>query len=218
VLALDARGHGRSSWDGAPFTVAEMAADAAAVLDELGLRGVGVLGMSMGGCTAQALALHRPDLVGALVLADSTSNYGPDRVAQWEQRAVQAEESEREDLLGFQLTRWFTDAFRDAHPHEAARVARIFAETTRPAHAAACRALGAFDVTDRLGEITAPTLVVVGEEDYATPPDMSKTLHAGIPASRLVVLPAARHLSMIESPEARDLAEHHLFSCPDGGT
>jgi 3-oxoadipate enol-lactonase len=212
VLALDARGHSRSSWDGRPFGVEDMAQDAASVLDELGLRAVGVVGMSMGGCTAQALALDRPDLVGSLVLADSTSNYGPDRVAQWEQRARQAEESEREDLLGFQLTRWFTDAFREAHPDAAARVAQIFTGTTRLAHAAACRALGAFDVTDRLGKIAAPTLVVVGEEDYATPPEMSTVLHAGIPGSRLVVLPAARHLSMVESPQARQLAEEHLFA------
>jgi 3-oxoadipate enol-lactonase len=212
VLALDARGHGRSDWDGKPFTVDEMAADAALVLDELGLRGIGVLGMSMGGCTAQALAVMRPDLVGSLVLADSTSNYGADRAAQWEQRAQQAEDSEREDLLGFQLSRWFTDAFRAARPDEAARVARIFTDTPKATHAAACRALGAFDITERLGEITAPTLVVVGEEDYATPPAMSETLHAEIRGSRLVVLTSARHLSMIESPQARAVAELHLFA------
>jgi 3-oxoadipate enol-lactonase len=212
VLAIDARGHGRSSWDGRPFTVAEMAEDAASVLDELALRDVGVLGVSMGGCTAQALALDRPDLVGSLVLVDSTSSYGPDRVALWEQRAQQAEGSERADLLGFQLTRWFTDAFREAQPDVAARVSEIFTGTTKSAHAAASRALGAFEVTDRLGQITVPTLVLVGEEDYATPPEMSKTLHAGIPDSRLVVLPDARHLSMVESRQARALAEQHLFT------
>lgn len=211
VLALDARGHGRSDWDGKPFTVEDMAADTESVLDELGLRGVGVVGMSMGGCTAQVLALARPDLVGSLVLVDSTSDYGPERVAQWEERARQAETSERADLLGFQLTRWFTDAFRAEHADEAARVAEVFTATSREAHAAACRALGAFSVTDRLGAIAAPTLVLVGEEDYATPPAMAETLHAGIPGSRLVVLAAARHLSLVESPRARAEAEWHLF-------
>lgn len=211
VLALDARGHGGSDWDGKPFTVQDMADDAAAVLDELGWRDVGVLGMSMGGCTAQALAVSRPDLVSRLVLADSTSDYGPDRVAQWEQRAVQAETSQRADLLDFQLTRWFTDAFRAERPDEAARVAAVFTATSPEAHAAACRALGAFSITERLDAIAAPTLVLVGEEDYATPPPMSETLHAGIAGSRLVVLPAARHLSMIESANARELAARHLF-------
>jgi len=210
VLALDARGHGRSEWDGKPFTVQDMADDAAAVLDELGWRDVGVVGMSMGGCTGQALALARPELVGRLVLADSTSDYGPDRVAQWEQRAVQAETSQRTDLLGFQLTRWFTDAFREQQAAEATRVADVFTVTSAAAHAAACRALGAFSVTDRLGELTVPTLVLVGEEDYATPPPMAEALHAGIAGSRLVVLPAARHLSMIESDTARDEAFRHL--------
>lgn len=98
------------------------------------------------------------------------------------------------------------------HPDVAARVSEIFRGTTKSAHAAACRALGGFEVTDRLRQITVPTLVMVGEEDYATPPEMSKTLHAGIPGSRLVVLPDARHLSMVESRQGRALAEQHLFT------
>jgi 3-oxoadipate enol-lactonase len=60
--------------------------------------------------------------------------------------------------------------------------------------------------------ITVPTLVLVGEEDHATPPEMSKTLHAGIADSRLVVVADARHLSMVESRQARALPEHHLFT------
>ena len=210
VLALDARGHGDSAWDGGPFTVEDMADDAAAVLDALGLGPVGVVGMSMGGCTALALALRRPDLVSRLVLADTTASYGPDRVASWEQRAVQAESSPREALLDFQLTRWFSDDFRAADPAECDRVAGIFVGTTAQAHAAACRALGAFDVTDRLPEITAEALVLVGEEDYATPPAMAEALAAGLPKADLRVLPRTRHLSMVENRDTWRAAGTHL--------
>jgi 3-oxoadipate enol-lactonase len=210
VLALDARGHGDSSWDGGPFTVEDMAADAAAVLDALGFGAVGVVGMSMGGCTALALALSRPDLVSRLVLADTTACYGPDRVSQWEQRAEQAETSPREALLDFQLSRWFTEDFRSADPAECDRVAGIFVGTSAAAHAAACRALGAFDVTDRLAEITAEALVLVGEEDYATPPAMAQALATRLPKAELQVLPRTRHLSMVESRDTWQAAEAHL--------
>lgn len=63
-----------------------------------------------------------------------------------------------------------------------------------------CKALGAFDVTARLAEIRAATLVIVGDEDYATPPAMSRTLAAGIGGAELDVLPGVRHMSLIESP------------------
>jgi 3-oxoadipate enol-lactonase len=210
VLALDARGHGESPWDGRPFSVEDMADDAAAVLEALSLDSVGVVGMSMGGCTALVLALRRPDLVRRLVLADTTASYGPDRVAQWEQRAVQAETSPREDLLDFQLTRWFTEEFRAAEPAECTRVADVFVGTSGAVHGAACRALGGFDVVDRLPEITAETLVLVGEEDYATPPAMAEALAAGLPKAELRILPQTRHLSMVESRDTWSAAEAHL--------
>jgi 3-oxoadipate enol-lactonase len=210
VWALDARGHGDSAWDGRPFTVEDMADDAAAVLDALGSGPVGVVGMSMGGCTALALALRRPDLVTRLVLADTTASYGPDRVAQWEQRAVQAETSPREALLDFQQTRWFSDPFRATEPAECDRVAGVFVGTSAAVHGAACRALGAFDVTERLPEITAEALVLVGDEDYATPPVMAEALAGQLPKSDLRVLPGTRHLSMIENRDTWQAAETHL--------
>jgi 3-oxoadipate enol-lactonase len=198
VLAADARGHGDSDWDGADFTIADLAADAAAIIEaESDGAPVDVIGLSMGGSTAVALAADRPDLVRRLVLADATACYGPDRVGTWAQRAEQAENTPRDEQLAYQQDRWFTDAFRVADPAEVARVSDIFVRTNGKAHAAACRAFGAMDNLDRLPEITAPTLVVVGEQDYATPPVLAEQLANGILGATLWVLPATRHLSLI---------------------
>jgi len=213
VLALDARGHGDSSWDGQPFTVEDLADDAAAVLDALDLAQADVLGMSMGGSIAVAVATGHAERVRRLVLADATSCYGPDRVEVWEDRARTAERKPRTELIDFQLSRWFSDRFRESRPEECQRVVDIFLATSSPAHAAACRALGSFDQSGRLGEVRASTLVLVGDEDYATPPAMAEELATGIAGARLEVLTATRHLSLVENHDAWPLIEHHL-----GGT
>lgn len=210
VIATDARGHGESKWDGQPFTVEDLAEDAAAVLTHVGERPAHVLGLSMGGCTALALACRRPELVDRLVLADTTADYGPGKHEAWAQRADNAVEKARETQLGFQRDRWFSPAFLDESPEEVARVSEIFVRTDSHAHAAACRALGGYDDSHQLGSIAAPTLVVVGEDDYATPPEMARALHAGIPGSSLEVLPETRHMSLIEHKQVWDRIDSHL--------
>jgi 3-oxoadipate enol-lactonase len=210
VLAPDARGHGKSSWDGAGFTVEDMAADAAAVIEAAQAGPADVIGMSMGASTALVLAADRPDLVRKLVLADGTACYGPNRESEWAERAQRATGVPRERQLEFQRDRWFAESFRAEHPDEVERVAGIFLATDSPAHAAACRALGALDATDRMADVRADTLVLVGEEDYATPPAMARELAEGIAGARLRVLPGTRHLSLVERPDVWPLVDEHL--------
>jgi 3-oxoadipate enol-lactonase len=210
VVALDARGHGATAWDGKPFTIDDMAEDAAAVLRELtGGAPARVGGMSMGGCTAIALAQRHPDLVDRLLLADTTACYGPDREANWAERARSAQRKPRPEQVGFQVTRWFSDAFRERNPQDVQRLVDIFLATDSAAHGAACLAMGGFDGTAELGRIAAQTLVVVGEGDYATPVEMARVLADGIPRSRLTVLTGARHMSLLERADFwPGLADH----------
>jgi 3-oxoadipate enol-lactonase len=202
VLAPDARGHGASAWDGSGFTIEDMADDTADLIQRAVGEPVGVVGMSMGGCIAMALAIRHPDLVDRLVLADTTSSYGPDRVEKWAQRSRNARTKRRIDQVDFQLERWFSDSFRAEHRDGAQRIVDIFLATNSEAHAAACTALGAFDCTAELRKITVPTLIVVGELDQATPPSMADTIHRGIAGSTLHVIEGAKHMSLIEDPTA----------------
>jgi len=212
VVTPDARGHGESTWDGTAFSIPDLAADVAALVEHLDAGPAHLAALSMGGCTAVALAVRHPTLVGSLTLADTTADYGPDKAVTWAERATKAVSIPRERQLSFQRDRWFSPQFLEEDPAEVDRVSLIFTRTGSEAHAAACRAMGAFDDTSRLSGIGAPTRVIVGEDDYATPPDMAATLHHGIAGSDLHVLGGTRHLSLIESAEARELAREHIVA------
>jgi 3-oxoadipate enol-lactonase len=210
VLAPDARGHGGSDWDRRPFSIADLADDVAAVIESLADGPVDVVGLSMGGSTAILLAQRRPELVARLVLADTTACYGPDRVAQWTERAEKAVGVPRDKQVAFQVDRWFSPSFQQARPDEVRRVSEIFVATNSAAHAAACHAFAGLDAEAGLPDIKAPTLVLVGADDYATPPAMAEVLAAKIPDARLEVLAHTRHLSLIERPELWSLLAAHL--------
>lgn len=214
VFAPDLRGHGGTSWDGDDFTVADMAADLVQALDTLTLGPVHLLGMSMGGSVAMTFAGTYPDRVRSLVLADTTAWYGEQATTAWAERAQKAVSVPRDKQVAFQEDRWFSESFRADHPGQVRRVNDIFEATDSRAHAAACRMMGAMDVRDLLPGIPARTLVMVGEEDYATPPDMARQLAESIPDSTLLVLPKLRHMSLIERPELVALVRAHLRNQP----
>jgi 3-oxoadipate enol-lactonase len=214
VLAPDARGHGASGWDGGAFTVADLADDVIALLDGLGLARVHLLGMSMGGSVAVDVAARYPDRITSLFLADTTSWYGEKAVPTWNDRADGVLAKPRAEQIPFQVDRWFTDAFRRDHADAVQAVVDVFLATDSPAHAQACRALGAMDNRAELGRITARTLAVAGEEDYATPPEMGRTIADGVVTGRALVLPALRHLSLVEAPHLAELVAAHAEDRP----
>ncbi|HZD67078.1 MAG TPA: alpha/beta fold hydrolase [Acidimicrobiales bacterium] len=210
VVAIDLRGHGASTYDHRPFTVEDMAADVVGLLDDLGIERAHVLGMSMGGSVATVLAAGHPGRVERLVLCDTTAWYGEDAPAQWRARAAAARRRPRELQIPFQVDRWFADGFRRHHPEIVSHVVGIFLRTDPRAHADACLALGGLDARAGLGAVAAPTLVVTGEEDYATPPAMGADLAAGIPSATAAVVAGLRHFAVVESPALRRRILRHL--------
>jgi 3-oxoadipate enol-lactonase len=214
VFAPDLRGHGATSWDRDGFSIQDLADDLAQALDTLSLGPVHLLGMSMGGSVATTFAGRYPDRIRSLVLADTTAWYGEDAVSAWRERAAKAVAVPREKQVAFQVDRWFSESFRETHPDDVDRVNRIFVATDSEAHAAACVAMGAMDARHLLPSITAPTLVMVGEQDYATPPAMARQLAESIPDSSLLELPALRHMSLIEQPDLVTLIRTHLHGRP----
>lgn len=214
VLAFDLRGHGESTWDGKPFSIEDMAGELGRALDILDLDRIHLLGMSMGGSVAMTFAGKHPDRVRSLVLADATAWYGENARSAWADRAERAAHVPRADQLPFQVERWFSPRFRQAHPDEVDRVCTIFLRTDSAVHAAASSAMGELDARELLPSITARTLVLVGEGDYATPPEMARQLADAIPDARLNILPDLRHLSLIEAPELADTIHRHITETP----
>jgi 3-oxoadipate enol-lactonase len=214
VLAVDLRGHGHSGWDGQPFEIDDLGDDVTSVLDALGLDKVALAGLSLGGSVALSLAGRHPKRVTSLVAADTTAWYGEDAATAWEQRAERAESTPRTGQVPFQVDRWFTEPFRRTRPDVVARTVGIFVRTSSAVHAATSRAMGRMDSRDLLPHVTAPTLAIAGEEDYATPPEMARTTAGLVQDADLLVLPGVRHLSLVERPDLADVLRAHIEGRP----
>lgn len=201
VLALDCRGHGGSDKPAGPYTVELFADDFAQLMDHVGWDDAIVAGASMGGCVTLAVAARHAARVRGLGLIDTTAWYGPDAPTAWGERGQRALETGFAAMVDFQTTRWFTDAFRAAQPDAVDRCVATFLANEPAAFAETCRMLGACDMRAALPDIDVPTAIVVGREDYATPPEMAEALHAAIPRSTFTVIEDGRHLTPIEHPD-----------------
>ena len=201
VLFYDCRGHGASTKSPGPYAAQQFADDLADVMKSIGWDHAVVGGASMGGSMAIAFAQAYPHLVDGLALIDTTAWYGADAPKAWGDRASKAETEGFGSMIAFQQTRWFSDAFRASHPDVGKRFGDIFLASDVAAYGATCRMLGSFDARAGLGAIAVPTEILVGEHDYATPPDMSRELAAAIPGAHLTIVPDARHLTMLEIPD-----------------
>ena len=201
MLTYDCRGHGLSSHEARPFTAELFTRDLAELLEHIGWQQATIAGCSMGGCVALAFAGLYPARTSALGLIDTTAWYGPKAAANFRERADQARAKGMAALFDFQSTRWFSDEFRASHPEVLARTLEVFVASDLDCYAATCQLLGEVDTRRYLPTFRMPVAVVVGEEDYATPVDMARELHAAIPDSTLTVIPKARHLTPIEFPD-----------------
>ncbi|MBS0466149.1 MAG: alpha/beta fold hydrolase [Proteobacteria bacterium] len=199
VVRYDQRGHGRSPAIGEAFGMDDLADDAAEVIQALGVGAVHFVGLSMGGMTAQALAVRHPALLRSITIANSASYYDDAARAGWQARVDTVLTQGVPAIAEGAMQRWFTPEFR-AHQAERVRALRAGLEATVAVpYAAACKAVAEIDFRDSNRHIACPVLVIAGARDEATPPAMSEALHAQIPNAQLASLPAA-HLSAVEMP------------------
>jgi 3-oxoadipate enol-lactonase len=201
VLAIDCRGHGQSDKAPGPYAVETFADDLLAAMEDAGWQSATIAGASMGGCVALAFAAHHPERCSALGLIDTTAWYGDGAPEVWESRAQKALDGGIKALVDFQKTRWFSDEFRAAHPDRVDAAVKVFVANDLDAYAETCRMLGRADLRSALPDLTMPTAIVVGEDDYATPPAMAKEMQQSILGATLEVLPGVRHFTPLEIPE-----------------
>jgi 3-oxoadipate enol-lactonase len=202
VLRYDTRGHGGSDAPAGAYTLDQLAEDARALLRALGIARTHWVGLSMGGMIGQTLALQAPELFASLVLCDTSSRVPPEARPTWGERIRVAQTQGMEPHVEPTLDRWFTPAFREKRPDVVERVRAMIRSTSPTGYVGCCHAIAALDLTDRLGAIKLPTLLIVGEDDPGTPVAASRVIRDRIPGSELVVLESAAHLSNLEQPEA----------------
>ncbi|MEV6162376.1 3-oxoadipate enol-lactonase [Streptomyces sp. NPDC052052] len=198
VVRYDLPGHG-----GSPdtlrgeHTVAELAAEVLRLADSLSIDRFAHAGVSLGGAVGAWLAAHHPDRVESLALVCTSARFGdPDT---WRERAARVRAEGVDWLAETAPARWFTTGFTGT------ATARALIADQRAAvpsgYAACCDALAAYDLTDHLAAITAPTLVIAGRQDTATPPVHARQLADGIAHSTLVEIDGAAHLAPAEQPQ-----------------
>lgn len=200
VIAHDNRGAGRSDKPFGTYSLEQMADDAVSVLDHAGIESAHVIGASMGGAISQILTVKYPERVRSLTLACTACRHHPWRrevIGSWAEMAAERGMGAMAEVAA----RWVIGprSFRRAWP---AMGWLGPLATTRPSHGfvAQARAILAADeaMGDRLGEITVPTLVIVGNQDILTPRGDSEEIAERIPTAELVVLSGAAHGLMFE--------------------
>jgi 3-oxoadipate enol-lactonase len=199
LVRYDRRGHGKSGAPKGPYTMERLGKDVLAIADALGIKTFNWCGLSMGGMVGQWLGANAPDRVEKLVLSNTHSFY-PDKQP-WHDRMKFAEEKGVAALAPLQMERWFTKGFRDNNPQAIAKVSAMFAATPLDGFLGCCAAVRDMDFRQSTPTIKAPTMVIVGSHDPATPPSAGEDIHKMIKGSKLVAIDAA-HLSNVEQPKA----------------
>jgi 3-oxoadipate enol-lactonase len=214
VLTFDNRGSGRSGRPRGPYTLAQLAGDALAVLDAAAEASAHVYGVSLGGMIAQELALRAPERVRSLVLGATTAG-GPEH------------EPPDEETLGFLRRRpamppeegvWASIPYLYG-PRALERAADRIAEDVeqrlrfppdRTGYEAQLAAAMRHDTTARLAAIAAPTLVLHGDADRTVPVGNGRRLAERLPAARFHLLAGAGHLYMTDAPESDEAVVRFL--------
>ena len=218
LIRPDLRGFGQSPVPEPPYSMTDFAGDLIALLDRLEIGRVNYIGISMGGMIGQVLTLACPARVQSLALCMTTSAIPEDTPPEGDpayyickrlfaRAAGRAEREGMEPIVAMCLDRWFTPAFQTSQ--QALRVSEIVRRNTARGYRGGVDAMSAFDVTARLGEINVPALVMPGALDQGTPVSCSETIAAGIPDSRLEIVDNARHIAIVEQPDA---CNRHLLA------
>jgi 3-oxoadipate enol-lactonase len=200
VIRFDARGHGGSDVPPGPYSLDDLGGDVVALMDRLHIGRAHFIGLSMSGAVGQWLAIHAPERLDKLVLANTALRFpSPDS---WNARIAAARRGEMATLAATVIARWLTAGYREAHPEKTARIEAILRATPAKGYAASCAALRDLDLRDAIRAATPrPVLVVTGDADSSTPPQLGEALARALRGARLTRLPGA-HLACVESHQA----------------
>jgi 3-oxoadipate enol-lactonase len=198
LVRYDRRGHGKSGSPPGPYSMERFGRDVLAILDALKVKKTSWCGLSMGGMVGQWLGANAPDRIDKLILSN-TNYYYADK-APWADRIKFVREKGLAGLVDPNMDRWFTKAFRERAPQAIARMKEMFLATNAGGYVASCEAIRDMDFRSSNPRIAAPTLVIVGKQDPATPPSAGEAIAQQIKGAKLAALDAA-HISNMEQPK-----------------
>jgi pimeloyl-ACP methyl ester carboxylesterase len=202
VITYDLRGHGSSPLPDGEFGLDELVADLEHLRERTGFERAHFAGHSLGGMIAPAYARRHPDRVDAIgLLSTAAFRTADDSAKVW--GVVKAmEEKGIPQVLETLATRWFTDEFFAANPDIVERRLKQVVSTDPVVFMNVFRIYAGTEMGPWLHEVTAPALVLTGENDGGSNPRLNKLIHAAMPNAELVVLPHYRHSILVEAPDA----------------
>ena len=207
VLLHDCRGQGQSDHPTEPYTMLQHAEDFAALLEALGIENTHIAGISYGGEIAQLMGIHWPEKVRSLFLSSTVSEVRPTLRGVVESWIAAAQRQDGELLYRCSVTDNFAEPWLAAHPNWAALSIPRYEQLDFDAVINLCRAFLKIDWTDDLDQISAPTMVVVGERDTLKPlQPYARLLVEHIPDAHLLILGDAGHACCISKPRAWNTA------------
>jgi 3-oxoadipate enol-lactonase len=200
VIRYEHRGHGGSTAPPGPYSIDALATDVLDLLDRLGVERASFAGISLGAMVAMRIGSTAPARVERLALCCTSAGLG--RPDHWAARAALVRDEGMAAMTDAVLDRWLTPAFRDRNPEAVAQLVKTFESVDPEGYAGCCDAIGAMDQLGTIRAITAPTLVLAGAADPATPPAHAEAIHERVAGSTLVVLADAAHLANLDQPAA----------------
>jgi 3-oxoadipate enol-lactonase len=198
LVRYDRRGHGKSASPQGPYSMERLGRDALSILDALEIEKTNWCGLSMGGMVGQWLGANAPERLNKLILSN-TNYYYADK-AFWSDRIKTVREKGLEVLIEPNMQRWFTDGFRASAPQTLERMKKMFLSSNPVGYAACCEAIRDMDFRGSNAKIAAPTLVIVGAKDAATPPAAGEAIAAAIKGAKVASIDAA-HIANVEQPK-----------------
>ena len=199
IVRYDIRGHGASDAPGGDYSIERLGRDVIAMADALKIGQFGLCGLSLGGAIAQWVAIHAPERLTHLVLANTSSQFGPR--SNWETRMDMVRRGGMASIADMVIERFFSrEVFaRDAHARD---VKAIFLATDPVGYLGCCAALRDTDHRQELSKIKTPAVIIVSDNDVSTPwTGHGEVLAREIPRAKVVRFPGA-HLSNIEHPHS----------------
>ena len=186
-----------------PYSIAQLGRDALAILDAERIATAHVCGLSLGGITALWLAVHAPERMRSLTLANTGARIGSAEF--WDARMALVRERGMKAVADVAIPNWFTDGFRAREPASVQPFRDDIESTPVEGYLGCCAAMRDEDLRESLGAIRCPVLAVAGASDRSTPPELLQFVHQRLPGSQLVMLQAA-HLSNVEQEAAFNAA------------
>jgi 3-oxoadipate enol-lactonase len=160
-----------------------------------------LLGNGYGGFVALVTAIRHPGIASRLVLADCGACFSEPGRAAFRGMSAAAREKGLGAIAGVAMRRLFAPEFQEQNPTLVEDRTKRFLAVDPATFHGACDALATLDVRDQLRAVKVPVLVLVGEQDEATPPPMSRELAAGLPDAQLVELPGCAHVPQLQAPD-----------------